>query len=103
MKKKLQNSRMYLAGLALLAGSTFAWAMPSQWLTSAEEVAAGYGMPGDANEDGTVDIVDVTTVVDHILGNQPLEGQALKNADVNSDESVDIVDLTSIIDIILGN
>lgn len=102
MKKKVQNSRMFLAGLALLIGSSFAWAVPAQWLTGAEEVAAGYGLPGDANEDGTVDIVDVTTVVDHILGTSILKDQAFTNADVNADSSVDIVDLTSIIDIILG-
>ena len=102
MKKKLQNSRMYLAGLALLVGSTFAWAMPSQWLTSAEEAAAEYGVPGDANGDGSVDIVDVTTTVDFILGKATPDDATKARVDVNKDGSIDVVDLTTIVDVILG-
>ena len=60
------------------------------------------GKLGDANCDGAVDVVDVTTVVDFILGKaQPTEEQRA-NADVNRDNSVDVVDLTSIVSIILG-
>lgn len=102
MKKKVQNSRMFLAGLALLIGTSFAWAMPTQWLTSAEEVADGYGLVGDANCDGDVDIVDVTTVNSHILGELTLEGQGFKNADIDNDGTVVINDLTAILQIILN-
>ena len=102
MKKKLQNSRMYLAGLALLVGSSFAWAMPSQWLTSAEETADAYGKPGDANGDGAVDVVDVTTIVDFILGKATPDDATKARVDLNQDGSIDVVDLTATVDIILG-
>lgn len=58
-------------------------------------------IPGDVNYDEKVDIVDVTTVISHILGQTPLIFNA-KMADVNSDKVVNIVDVTSIIDLILG-
>lgn len=102
MKKKVQNSRMFLAGLALLIGSSFAWAVPAQWLTGAEEVAAGYSLPGDANGDGVVDVVDVTTVVDFILEKATPTDAQKALVDINNDGSIDVVDLTSIVDIILG-
>ena len=60
------------------------------------------GLLGDANCDGAVDVVDVTTVVDFILAKaQPTAEQRL-NADVNKDQTIDVVDLTSIVSIILG-
>ena len=58
---------------------------------------------GDANMDGVVDIVDVTTIVDFILmKNQPASEQQFANADVNGDGSIDIADLTSTVSIIQG-
>ena len=57
---------------------------------------------GDANCDGAVDVVDVTTVVDFILGKAQATGKQFVNADVNRDQSIDVVDLTSIVSIILG-
>ena len=55
---------------------------------------------GDANGDGKVDIVDVTTTISYILGQTPATFKQAA-ADVNGDSKVDIVDVTSIIDIIL--
>ena len=57
---------------------------------------------GDANCDGSVDVVDVTTTVDFILGKAQPNAQQFKNADVLKDNSIDVVDLTSIVSIILG-
>ena len=56
---------------------------------------------GDANLDGTVNILDILTIIDHILQIQELEGEAFQRADVapwpNSgpigDQSVDAGDL----------
>lgn len=45
---------------------------------------------GDANEDGFVNMADVTTIIQHI-GNKSVYGlvtQGLKNADINSDDMV---------------
>ncbi len=58
------------------------------------------GMPGDANEDGKVDVNDVTTVINHILNMNPNPFN-YDNANVNGDEKVDVLDVTLIINIIL--
>ena len=58
-------------------------------------------VPGDANNDGVVDIVDVTSVISYILGQTP-EKFSTEAADVNSDSVVDIVDVTIIIDLVLS-
>ena len=57
-------------------------------------------MPGDVNNDGTVNIVDVTSTISYILGQEP-ENFNKEAADVSGDGDVNIVDVTSIIDIIL--
>ena len=56
---------------------------------------------GDVNGDGLVDIVDVTTLANHLLGkfNKVFIEKA---ADVNGDNSIDIVDVTRLASIILG-
>ena len=57
---------------------------------------------GDANCDGSVDVVDVTTTVDFILGKAQPNARQFKSTDVNKDNTIDVVDLTSIVSIILG-
>ena len=57
--------------------------------------------PGDANNDGTVDVNDVTTAINYILGKNP-DPFNFDNANVNSDAGVDVMDVTLIINIILG-
>ena len=58
-------------------------------------------IPGDVNGDGEVNIVDVTSTISYILGQEP-ETFSKEAADVNGDNDVNIVDVTSIIDIILN-
>ncbi len=66
------------------------------------EIVVSIGvLPGDANCDGTIDISDVLTVVDAILG-KSLRMYCQANADVNEDSVVDISDVLTIVDIILG-
>ena len=57
--------------------------------------------PGDANGDGTVDVNDVTTTINYILGKNPNPFN-FDNANVNGDANVDVMDVTLIINIILG-
>ena len=59
------------------------------------------GKPGDANGDGTVDVNDVTTTINYILGKHPSPFNS-DNANVNGDENVDVMDVTLIINLILG-
>lgn len=60
------------------------------------------GLLGDVNGDGTVDISDITMLVNYLLG-KPTPGIILTNANVNGDDTVDISDVTGISSIILGN
>ena len=55
---------------------------------------------GDVNHDGQVSIIDVTTLIDYLLGVD--YGVCTICADVNGDETVSIIDVTALIDILLG-
>lgn len=55
---------------------------------------------GDVNEDGSISIADVTSLVNIILGKQAGYRQEL--ADVNEDGGISIADVTSLVNIILG-
>ena len=55
---------------------------------------------GDVNDDGNVNISDVTTLIDYMLDNDtPLN---LAAADVTKDGSVNIADVTTLIDYLLS-
>ena len=55
---------------------------------------------GDANGDGVVDVTDVVSVVNYILG-RPSNKFNFNAADVNSDGMVDITDVVGVVNIIL--
>lgn len=55
---------------------------------------------GDVNNDGEVNISDVSALIDVLLGGNADE-DTLKRADVNSDNDVNISDVSSLIDYIL--
>jgi surface protein len=54
---------------------------------------------GDVNGDGKVNVTDVTTLVNMILGVMPMNEA---RADMNSDGKVNVSDVTALINIILG-
>ena len=56
---------------------------------------------GDVNNDGAVNIADVTALIDYLLGS----GNAVNElaADVNGDQSINIADVTALIDMLLSN
>ena len=56
---------------------------------------------GDADGDGSVDVNDVTSTINHILG-KPVNKFVLKAADVDGDDVIDVNDVQGIIDIALG-
>lgn len=64
-------------------------------------VDKGEGVVGDANEDGEVNVNDVTTIINYILGKNPSPFN-FDNANVNGDEEVNVMDVTIIINMILG-
>ena len=55
---------------------------------------------GDVNHDGDVNISDVTTLIDYLLGSS--DGCAIC-ADVNQDQDIDISDVTTLIDRLLSD
>ena len=65
-----------------------------------EEVILSSGeiMPGDANCDGVVDVLDVVTIVNYYQGNDP-EPFCFENADVNGDGVIDVLDVMATINI----
>ena len=58
-------------------------------------------MIGDANDDGEVNIADVTTLIDYLLGIEVPKFNAI-NANVYPDEEINIADVTALIDQLLG-
>lgn len=69
--------------------------------TKFKELAASSTRKGDINGDGEVNVADVTTLVDYILGKNPTncnEGAC----DINGDNEINVSDVTSLVDIILN-
>ena len=61
--------------------------------------AKNAGLRGDVNGDGSVNISDVTTLIDLLLGGGSISNPA---ADCNQDSSVNISDVTALIDYLLS-
>ena len=57
---------------------------------------------GDLNEDEILNIQDLITMVNHILGSSIVEGCSLEAADMNVDGIINIQDLISLVNAILG-
>ncbi|MDO5446905.1 MAG: dockerin type I domain-containing protein [Prevotellaceae bacterium] len=55
---------------------------------------------GDANDDGTVDVADITTIASYILGGNPSPFN-FDNADVDADNLITVSDITATASIIL--
>lgn len=56
---------------------------------------------GDANNDGVVDVADITAMASYILGTTPAQWNAT-NADANQDKVIDVADITATAGIILS-
>jgi uncharacterized protein (TIGR02145 family) len=64
-------------------------------------VLATTTIPGDANCDGIVNVIDVITISNYIMGLSP-EPFCFENADVNSDGIINVVDIIATVEIIMG-
>ena len=58
---------------------------------------------GDANNDGTVDVADITAIAAYILDSESMTEFNSENADANQDGSIDVADITATAAIILQN
>lgn len=66
----------------------------------AEREVLGY--MGDVNHDMNVNLADVVTLANHLVGNQSLETDSFFNADLDSDGRVDAFDLTLLRQYVMG-
>lgn len=71
-----------------------------KWISDSFNVATCEVVKGDVNYDKDVTVTDVMTIVDQILGNEPLFSSA---CDIDNNGIVDILDVTTCCDILLGN
>ena len=74
----------------------------SYMATCTVNVVEGADLPGDVNHDGEVNIADINSIIDIILGGNPND-EMLGCADVNGDGEVNIADINAVIDIILSH
>ena len=91
---------------AYFVGKTTGAAAPTSLIISYENpdgiwLPVTTAMLGDADNDGLINIMDVTAVINYILGKMPSPFDVI-NADANVDGLVNISDVTEIINIILG-
>ena len=63
---------------------------------------SNHDLSGDVNNDGEVNIKDVTTLIDYLLGSDVSTFNGI-NADVNQDNKISISDITALIDILLDS
>ena len=89
----------YLVKAIYTDGTQSVWSNV-QYVTLTGESATT--LNGDVNGDGEVNIVDVTALIDYLLG-QPGSNFNYDIADVNHDGEINIVDVTAIIDILLSS
>ena len=67
----------------------------------AETVSVQAATPGDLTQDGNIDILDIVSMVNLILG-EPATGSQLFIGDLNSDGIINIQDIILLIGIILN-
>jgi hypothetical protein len=60
-------------------------------------------MLGDVNGDSLINVVDIITIVNFILGNDEPTDTEFYLSDFNSDEFINVVDIIAIVNVILGN
>ncbi len=69
--------------------------------TKFKELSASSTLKGDINGDREVNVADVTTLVDYILGKNPTNCNE-SACDINGDKEINVSDVTSLVDIILS-
>lgn len=65
-------------------------------------VTAQYLLLGDVDGNGITNITDATLIIRHIVGLEPLYGDALTAANINGDANINMTDATVLIRAILG-
>ncbi len=99
------DSHYTYVNLTVPTGCTAAYQAAGTWkkfVSINEEDFPPEGERGDVNGDGVVDINDVTSLIDYLLGSN--SSIATAAADCNLDTAIDISDVTTLIDyLLIGN
>jgi hypothetical protein len=95
------NGNAEFANYALTVDSnqTVSYCAGSCDATCTDPVVCG---TGDINDDGTLNVLDIVTMVQFILGEQTPTGDQLCIADLNGDEGLDVLDIVIAVNIILN-
>jgi hypothetical protein len=57
---------------------------------------------GDVNGDGGIDVLDIVTVVNFIMGTTTPNDDQFCAADFNEDGGIDVLDIVNIVNVIMG-
>jgi hypothetical protein len=79
-------------------GLSYPWL---QWQGAAGGHNYPYGLSGDSNCDGIVNVLDAITTVNYVMGNNP-QPFCFENADINQDGIVNVLDVIATVNLILG-
>ena len=60
-----------------------------------------FGSPGDINDDGVINILDVVSVINFVLNNEVPSDTQFASSDVNSDGLINVLDVVIIVNIVL--
>ena len=76
--------------------------VPASTEEASETGTTSNNLPGDADLNGEVDILDVITINKAILGKEILEGQGLTNVDFNKNNKPESIEATAVLKYIVG-
>jgi hypothetical protein len=82
---------------------SFESGIASHWIARAQKYPIDYLMasfiPGDVNDDGVINILDVVSTVNIVLG----QAEWVDAADYNDDDVINVLDIVSIVNVIMEN
>ena len=62
-----------------------------------------FGLPGDVNEDGLLNILDVVLVIGFIIGNNEFSEEEISSSDINADGTINVLDVVLLVNAVLGS
>lgn len=65
-------------------------------------IADFFGLPGDTNFDGSIDILDVVLIVNIIISNEGMNNCVNWAADLVDDDTIDILDIVTLVNLIMN-